>query len=82
MSCAEKSLWRSTAPGKAPSLDDISSDILKNSGEKICEALLDLFNRYLLSETVPQDFRDALIVTIYKRKGDRVEIIGEYHYWL
>ena len=77
-----KRALKSTAPGKAPSLDDISSDILKNSGEKICEALLDLFNRYLLSETVPQDFRDALIVTIYKRKGDRVEIIGEYHYWL
>ena len=47
--------------------------ILKNGGEKLCEALLGLFNRCLLSGTVPQDFRDALIVTIYKRKGDRAE---------
>ena len=39
----------------------------------MCEALLDLFNRCLLSGTVPQDFRDALTVTIYKRKGDRAE---------
>ena len=68
-----KRALKSTAPGKAPGLDGVSSDILKNGGEKMCEALLDLFNRYLLSETVPQDFRDALIVTVYKRKGDRAE---------
>ena len=36
----------------------------------MCEALLDLFNRCLLSGTVPQDFRHALIVTIY---SDRAE---------
>ena len=54
-------------------MDGIPSDILKNVGEKLCEALLGLFNRCLLSGAVPQDFRDALIVTIYKRKGDRAE---------
>ena len=68
-----KRALKSTAPGKASGLDGISSDILKNGGEKMCEALLGLFNRCLLSGTVPQDFRDALIVTVYKRKGDRVE---------
>ena len=39
----------------------------------MCEALLHLFNRCLLSGTVPQDFRDALIFTVYKRKGDGAE---------
>ena len=39
----------------------------------MCEALLELFNRCLPSGTVPQYFRDALIVTIYRRKGDRAE---------
>ena len=39
----------------------------------MCEALLDLFNRCLLSGTVPQDFRDALTVTACKRKGDHAE---------
>ena len=68
-----KRALKSTAPGKAPGLVDISSDILKNGGEKMCEALLDLFNRCLLSGTVPQDFCDALIVTVYNWKGDRAE---------
>ena len=75
-----KSLWRNlrkalklTSSGKATGLVDISSDILKNGGEKMCEVLLDLFNRYLLSGTVPQDFREAPIFTIYKRKGDLAE---------
>ena len=39
----------------------------------MCRALLDLFSRRLLSGTVPQDFCDALIVTIYRRKGDGAE---------
>ena len=68
-----KEALKSTASGKAPGLDGIPSDILKNGGETMCEALLDLFNRCLLSGTVPQGFRDALTVTIYKRKGDRAE---------
>ena len=50
----------------------------------MCEVLLDLFNRCLLSGTVPQDFRHALIVTISTRELATVqsaETIGEYHYW-
>ena len=72
-----KKALKSTASGKAPDLDGIPLDFLQNCGEKMCKALLDLFNRCLLSGTVPQDFRDALIVTIYKRKGDRAEC-GNY----
>uniref|UniRef100_A0A3B3I2G4 Reverse transcriptase domain-containing protein n=1 Tax=Oryzias latipes TaxID=8090 RepID=A0A3B3I2G4_ORYLA len=64
---------KSTASGKAPGLDGMSSEILKYGGEKLCESLLDLFNRCLISGTVPQDFRDSLIVTIYKKKGDRAD---------
>ena len=48
-----KKALKSTASGKAPGLDGISSDILKNGSEKMCEALLDLFNICLLSGTVP-----------------------------
>ena len=59
-----KKALKPTASGKAPGLDGISSDIFTNGGEKMCEALLDLFNRCMLSVTVPQDFRDALIVTV------------------
>ena len=62
-----KKALKSTASRKAPGLDGISSDIIKNGGEKMCEALLDLFNLCLLSGTVPQYFFDALIVTICDR---------------
>ena len=48
-----KKALKSTASGKAPGLDGIPSDIPKNGGEKMCEALLDLFNRCLLSGTAP-----------------------------
>ena len=80
-----KKALKSTASGKAAGLDGIPSDIFKNGGEKLCDSLLDLFNRCLLSGTVPQDFRDALIVTIIStRKRATVQcaiIIGEYLYW-
>lgn len=39
----------------------------------MCEALLDLINRCLLSGTVPQDFRHALIVTICCDNSDCAE---------
>ena len=44
---------KSTASGKASGLDGITSDILKNDGKEICEALLDLFN---ISELCPKTF--------------------------
>lgn len=68
-----KKALKTTASGKAPGLDGIPSDVLKKGGDKLHETLLDLFNKCLSSGTVPQDFRDALIVTIYKKKGDRAE---------
>ena len=68
-----RKVLKSTASAKAPGLDGVPLDILQNGGKKMCKALLDLFNRCLLSGTVSQDFRDAVIVTIYKRKGDRAE---------
>ena len=37
---------------------------------KLKACLLSLYNTYWQRQTVPQDFKDALIVKIYKRKGD------------
>lgn len=68
-----KKALKTTANRKAPGLDGIPADILKNGGSELTRALLDLYNRCLQSGRVPQDFRDALIVTIYKKKGDRAE---------
>ena len=74
-----KKALKSAACGKAPVLDGTSSDILKNGGKKMCEALLDLFSRCLLSGTVRQDFCDALIVI--RATVQTAETIGEYYYW-
>lgn len=62
---------KTTADGKAPGTDGIPAEVLKLGGPHLREALLDLYNRCLRTGKVPQDFRDALIVTIYKKKGDR-----------
>lgn len=66
-----KKALKTTASRKAPGLDGIPSDVLKNGGQALLEELLNLFNDCLNSERLPQDFKDASIVTIYKRKGDR-----------
>jgi hypothetical protein len=63
---------KTTASGKAPGIDGIPSEVLKNGGQLLRTELLNLFNACLSSEKIPQDF-DATIVTIYKRKGDRAE---------
>ena len=60
-----------TKSGKAPGLDGIPADIYKYGGTELKELLLSLYNTCLENGTLPQDFRDALIVTVYKKKGDR-----------
>ena len=55
------------------------------SGQRNCfyvigipaENLLDIYRHYWESEELPQDFNDALIVNIYKRKRDRQDS-GKY----
>ena len=62
---------QNTRSGKAPGQDGIPSDILQHGGPKLKEQLLSLYNACWENSSVPQDFKDALIVTIYKRKGER-----------
>ena len=67
----------STTSGKAPGLDGIPTDIPKKGGNQLHTALLSLYNACLRKGQVPKDFRDALILTIYNRKGDRA-VCGNY----
>ena len=57
--------------GKAPGEDGIPGDIFKCGGgvlaQKLTELLLTIWN----SGTVPQQFKDATIVYIYKHKGNK-----------
>ena len=56
--------------GKAPGADGIPPDIFKRGGTAIAEELLKLFTQIWEEGEVPQDFRDADLVHLYKNKGD------------
>ena len=53
---------------KSPGLDNIHTEYLKAGGDPLIDALLMLFNRILITKEIPQSFKEALIVVIYKKK--------------
>ena len=55
--------------GKSPGPDQIPPEILKNGGATLTTRLHELIVDCWTQEKVPQDWKDATIVTIYKRKG-------------
>ena len=57
--------------GKAPGPDAIPAEIFKNGGLELIMTLTELFNIMLQQERIPQDFKDASLIHIYKRKGNR-----------
>ena len=57
--------------GKAPGTDAIPAEIFKNGGSELTMRLTELFNLMLQQESIPQDFKDASLIHIYKRKGNR-----------
>lgn len=62
-----------TRSGKAPQQDGIPSDVLKQGSPTLKSKLLDLYNACWQTQHLPQDSKDALIVTIYKKKDDLSE---------
>lgn len=63
-----------TKCGKAAGPDGIPPEVWKYGGPALRNQLLQLFcNIWSTTAEVPQDFKDATIVTIYKGKGDRTE---------
>ena len=64
---------KTTRSGKAPGQDGIPADVWKRGGPSLKNKLLVLFNVCWDTECLPQDFKDAVIVTIYKKKGQRSE---------
>ena len=62
----------SLASGKAPGKDGIPPEVLKTSKESsLLHHLHDLLLLCWEEGSVPQDMRDAKIVTLYKNKGER-----------
>ena len=56
--------------GKAAGADGIPPDVFKCGGETVAQELLKLFTQIWVEGAVPQDFKDADIVHLYKNKGD------------
>ena len=62
--------------GKSPGLDGIYSEYLKAGGEPLVRALLHLFSQIMKTGTIPNQFKEALIVVIYKK--NRMLECGSY----
>ena len=62
---------RLLSSGKAPGSDSIPAEIYKEGGSALLEKLHQLFTLIWQEETLPQDFKDASIIHLYKRKGNR-----------
>ncbi|BHF80036.1 hypothetical protein SprV_0702316500 [Sparganum proliferum] len=56
---------------KASGSDAIPTEIYRHDGPKFMDHLTALFQEMWRQGEVPQDFRDATIVHLYKRKGNR-----------
>ena len=55
--------------GKSPGNDGIPADVYQHGGEAVLDKLQDLFTNFWEKGTLPQDLRDAVIVSLYKIKG-------------
>ena len=66
-----KKAIESLSTGKAPGKDGIPPEIIKCGNSALMEHLHDLLCQCWEEGAVPQDMRDANIVTLYKNKGDR-----------
>ena len=63
--------------GKATGPDDIPNDFLIEGGRSVQVILWKVFNQIFAQEKVPEDWKEAEIISIYKGKGDP-EVIGNY----
>ena len=56
---------------KAPGSDNIPAEVYKSGGTTLFLRILQLFKLIWQQESVPQDLKDASIIHLYKRKGNR-----------
>lgn len=56
---------------KAPGVDSIPGEVLKYGGEVLHTRLHEMISKMWEAGRVPQQWKDARIISIYKQKGDR-----------
>ena len=59
--------------GKAVEPDELPVEIWKCMGEMRIQFLTRLFNKLLVGERMPEEWRRSVLIPIYKNKGDAVE---------
>ena len=59
--------------GKSPGIDEVAVEFLKRGGECVLEWLVRMFNGCFREGKVPKEWKSAVIVPLYKGKGDRCE---------
>ena len=57
--------------GKSPGIDGIPTEVYQHGGEAMFDKLRDLFNNCWEKGTLSQDLRDAVVVSLYKNKGEK-----------
>ncbi|KAK7091340.1 hypothetical protein V1264_009034 [Littorina saxatilis] len=62
---------RLLSSGKAPGSDAIPAEVYKEGGAALTVRLHQLFLLMWELESIPQEFKDASIIHLYKRKGNR-----------
>ena len=76
----------SLATGKAPGSDSIPPDLIKHCKTTLLHPLHKVLCHCWREGAVPQDMRDAKIITLYKNKGERSNCnnyrgISSQHHW-
>ena len=72
-----KNALRRMKKGKAIGLDELPVEVWKCMGEMGIEFLTRLFNRLLMGERMPEEWRRSVLIPIYKNKGD-AQCCGNY----
>ena len=63
--------------GKATGPDNIPVELWKSLGEEGIDILRDLIKKIDQEEKMPEEWKDSVIVPIYKDKGD-IQVCGNY----
>ena len=62
--------------GKAVGPDDMPVEVWKCLGESALKFLTKLYNRMMESERMPEEWRDSVLIPIFKNKGDAQSCIN------
>ena len=65
-----KNVIKRMKKGKAAGLDELPVEVWKCMGKMGIKSLTKLFNKLLMSERMPEEWRRSVLIPIYKNKGD------------